>query len=277
MTDPTSAIARGTIEQRLDGRFHLAMSVRAGDLEDARVIDAASCLALGRAFAVVVALAIDPTQDAADASDEDLSTVGEPALTSSPAPPAHPAKREAEGPRPPPPSPWGSRFAVAVGGSMVWGPLPEASPGFVGNLLVRIERFRVGLVGTLSLPQSPHFDAGAGATFEMFAVGAFGAYMVPLGPLAIGPAANLELTHLTVRGFGIRNPWETSAAWPTGVLGGRLEARVARWFGLFARGDVLVSADVPKISLATSTQGVALHRPATWSGRMSFGAELIFP
>lgn len=276
VSDPAGAVARGTIERRLDGRFHLAMSVRTGDLEDARAIDAASCPALGRAFAVVVALAIDPTREP-DASDEDLPPAEEPVLTSSPLPPAHSAKREVEGPHPSPPSPWDSRFAAAAGGAMVWGPLPEASPALAGSLLVRIDRFRVGLVGTLSLPQSPHFDAAAGATFAMFSLGAFGAYMVPLGPIAIGPAANLELTHLTVRGFGIRNPWETSAVWPTGVLGGRIEARFARWFGLFARGDALVSADVPKISLATSTQGVALHTPATWSGRMSFGAEVIFP
>jgi hypothetical protein len=254
------------------------MTVRAGDVEDARAIDAASCAALAGAFAVVVALAIDPTTDTVDDHGDEVPDNEASALTEpSSAPPVHRPKQEATTPRPSPPSPWASRFASGLGGSIVWGPLPEASPGIVGALFVRFDRLRVGAIGTLSLPQSPRFDRNAGATFDMLEVGAFGAYMVPLGVFAIGPAANVEATYLQVRGFGIRRPWATSAVWPTGVVGGRVEARVARWFGLFARGDILFSTDLPRISLATPTDGVRLHTPAAVAPRLSFGAEVIFP
>ena len=34
---------------------------------------------------------------------------------------------------------------------------------------------------------------------------------------------------MRARGFGIQEPWTTSAWWPTGVLGSRVETNLTRW------------------------------------------------
>ncbi|MDF2695446.1 MAG: hypothetical protein K0S65_3829 [Labilithrix sp.] len=280
LTVPNTALARGKIEKADDGRFHLTMMVRARDVEDARTIDAASCVPLAEAFAVVVALAIDPTKDA-DGRDERLAVE-----TPSPAPAAPSAASrpvvgratgESPAPRSAPASQWAPHVAFGLGGSIAWGALPEVSPGLVASVAVRIDRFRVGALGTLWMRQNARFGGDRGASLDMVEVGAFGAYMVPLGVFAIGPSANIEATYVRARGFGIQTPSTGSATWPTGVLGARMEARVARWLGLFARADLLFPIDAPRLAVAMPSEVVRVFYPPTVSSRLTLGAEVVFP
>jgi hypothetical protein len=285
LTVPNTALARGKIEKADDGRFHLTMTVRARDVEDARTIDAASCVPLAEAFAVVVALAIDPTKDA-DAPDERLAAETPTHAPVAPAPVAPStasrpvvgrATGESPAPRSAPASRWAPHVAFGLGGSVAWGALPEVSPGLAASVAARIGRFRVGALGTLSMRQNARFGGNAGASLDMVEVGVFGAYMVPLGVFAIGPSANIEATYVRARGFGIQTPSTGSAMWPAGVLGARMEARVARWLGLFARADLLFPIDAPRLAVATPSEVVRVFYPPAVYPRLSLGAEVVFP
>jgi hypothetical protein len=288
---PTSAVATGRIETLPDGRFRLAMAVRTGDVEDVRTVDAASCSTLAEAFAVVVALAIDPTVSPnggeVDGAEPPSIATPEPAQVQPvqpppaalPAPVAEPAKSESPVLRANA-SRSSLRAELALGGFAVWGPLPDVSVGPVLSLGARIHRFRVGALGAVSLSQDARFGgSAAGATFDMVEAGAFGGYMVPVGDFAFGPYVNVEVTHVGARGFGIRSPWSTSATWLSPAIGGRAEVRALKWLGLFAGVDLVLPIDAPTFSLATATTGepVRLHSPGRPSPRLSLGAQVFFP
>jgi hypothetical protein len=274
-----STHATAKIDSAADGRFHLVLTVHAGNLDETRTIDAASCSALADAFAVVVALAIDASHEAARV--EGSPTGQEPApdrerLPSTTPPTAvHPVQKESLAPRRP--TPPATHLALGLGGSVVSGPLPQVSPGIVASAALRLSRFRVGVLGTRSFRQSPYFDRTAGASFDMIDVGAFGGYLVPLGIVAVGPYASFEATYVRYQGFGIRKPGVSSRTWPTAVLGGRVEVGVTRRVGLFARADVLLPIGAPTFTLATTGDRVSLHDPSGLAARFSLGAEIVLP
>jgi hypothetical protein len=278
LTNPTSAVANGRIETLPDGRYRLAVAVRTGDVEDVRTVDAPSCPTLAEAFAVVVALAIDRSKDVDGSEARAAELPASVADARTPTPDvAHPAKQESPAPHPQQSPPPPLRVSLGLGSSVVWGPLPDVSMGAAVSLGARIHRFRVGALGTMSLPQDAHFGRSAGVSFDMVAAGAFGAYMLPLGNFAFGPWASVEATHVRARAFGVRLPTATSAAWLTPVLGGRVEARIAQWLGLFASADLLLPINAPIFSLATVGDAVRLHSPGRPSPRLSLGAEVLFP
>lgn len=276
LTKPTSALANGRVEPLPDGRFRLEMTVRTGDVEDARTVDAASCGTLAEAFAVVVALAIDRSKEV-DAI-EPPGSPEPPGAGRAPEPGiARPPKPEA-----PAPSPVTSRSplraTIGLGAFAAWGPLPDVAVGPMLSLGARIHRLRLGALGTVSLQQSVRFDRNAGATFDMVGAGAFGGYMIPIGRFSFGPWASVEVTHVRAHGFGIRSPWETSGTWLTPAVGGRADARLARWLAVFAGADLLLPIEAPIFSLATATgEAVRLHSPGRLSPRLSIGVELVFP
>ncbi|MDF2692987.1 MAG: hypothetical protein K0S65_1370 [Labilithrix sp.] len=281
LTKPTSAVAKGRIESLPDGRFRLAMAVRTGDVEDVRTVDAASCGTRAEAFAVVVALAIDRSKEV-----DGVEPPGLEPPASAEAPPAErppepnvvrPAKRELPVPRSIAARPQ-LRAEVGLGAFVAWGPLPDVSVGPILSLGARIERFRVGALGAVSVQQRAAFDRSAGVTFDMVGGGAFGGYMIPIDAFAFGPCVSVEVTHVRARGFGIRLPWDASGTWLTPAFGGRVEARAAKWLGFFASADLLLPISAPIFSLATATgEAVRLHSPGKPSPRLSLGAEVRFP
>jgi hypothetical protein len=143
----------------------------------------------------------------------------------------------------------------------------------------RFRRFRIGATASMAFEQDAYFAPAAGATFGLFEAGAFGGYLIPVGPLAFGPSVSVEATHVRARGFGIRVPWETSATWFTPSFGARGELRAAKWFGLFASADLLLPIEAPVFSLATDAakEPVRLHSPGRPSPRVSVGVRLVFP
>ncbi|MDF2692491.1 MAG: hypothetical protein K0S65_874 [Labilithrix sp.] len=273
---PVTVFARAKITGPSEGRYHLVLTLRTADVEETREIDAASCSALAEASAVVVALAIDPSKDGALLPAEETPQPPTPPPAPSPAPPPPtkpaPSHHHTATPRQSPPS---TRLAIGAGGAVVSGMLPELGGGLIASGTLRFERFRVGLVGSYWVPQRASFGRNAGASFEMVEVGAFGGYLVPLGRFALGPSANLEVTHVDVKGFGIRAPRTSSTLWPTVALGARAEAQVASWFGVFARTDLLFPIGAPAFGLATDNASVRLHDPSLFSVRLSLGIEIV--
>ena len=282
LTVPRTAVAHGRIDEAEDGRFHLALKVRTGDVADARELDAASCAMLAEGFAVVVALAIAPPKSAGI----EEPPLPEPLLREESSQPSSPAAADIAPPSEPPPSsrpgpsqkpPARPSIEVGVGGSVVWGPLPKPSAGVLASAGARIDRLRVGIQGIVALGQSPRFDRGAGAAIDMIEGGAFAAYMLPFDIFALGPGANIEATYVRVEGSGVRDPRASSTVWATPVFGARFEARPAPWFGVFARADLLFPIDAPRIALGTTSGTAVLHSPSPVSPRLSLGAEIILP
>jgi hypothetical protein len=274
--EPVTVVARARVSGPTDGRFHLSLTIHTAGVEETRSIDAASCSALAEASAVVVALAIDPSRDGAR-----LEVGGtEPSAI----PPALPSKdvhtRPVHRETPPitaaPKAP-ATRIALGVGGAVVTGMLPSAKGGVVASATLRLRRFRVGVLGSYWLRQTASFDRTAGASFDMLEVGGFGGYLVPFGRLAFGPTGSIELTRVRVSGFGIREPQASTTVWPTVVVGGRVEARVASWLGLFGAPDLLFPIGAPAFSLTTAGENVRLHEPSPFSLRLSLGIEIVLP
>lgn len=264
----TRVVAIATIRSVGPERFQLSLSLRTADVEETRTIDAATCSALSEASAVVIALAIDPSRD----------TASPPPAAPPAAPPPPPAL-----PAPPPARPRALRFlAFGLGGVLGSGTLPSVGAGVTASGALRLQRFRAGVLATLWFRQHPVFDAtsGAGASFDMVELGAFGGYLVPIGRFAVGPALDLEATYLRVEGTGIRAPRASWSSWPTVVLGARGEARLTPWLGLFARADMVLAIDPPSFTLGSGGAGgggQTLHEPAFVAARLTLGTEIVLP
>ncbi len=277
--------AEATVEKTADGRFRLVAAIRTNEIEEARSIDAASCVALAEAFAVVVAFMVDASNEAGRADVDEAGPMPAPPPDDVPSVERDAASKAttpvAEPPKAPAPEHAAERqkvqVALALGGSVVTGPMPDVTSGVVASAAVRLARFRVGAIGSVSLPRTAHLAPTAGISFDMLDAGAFGAYLVPLGAVAIGPAVSVEATYVHVRGFGIRTPFTSSGTWLTGAVGARFEARLSAWLGLFARPDVLVPVGAPSFTLPTRTEGVRLYDPPPVALRLSLGAEFVLP
>jgi hypothetical protein len=282
-------LVNARIEHASDGQVHLALTLRTDGVEETRALEGASCSALAEASAVVIALAIDP-------SATHCAVPAEPMLV----PPPDPGPSEPRSSEPPilasigaavpskiapsvestpstAPATRAWRVALGLGGAMNVGPLPAPGAGVAASATVRLNRFRVGLLGTLWSRQSPRFSESGGASFEMLEVGAFGGYMVPVGALAFGPCATVEATYMNVQGVGIRAPRASSKLWPTALLGGRLEARFASWGGLFSHAEALLPLGAPIYTLGTVGDAVHLHQPSRVGLRLSLGVEIVLP
>lgn len=156
--------------------------------------------------------------------------------------------------------------------------LPDVSIGFGLSAALRLTRFRIGLLGALSLQQNPAFSKRAGVSFDMVEAGAWSAYVIPFGNVVgIGPSAGIEATYVHVRAFGIRAPEEHSIGWPTLSVGSRFEARLTHWLGLVGCADLLFSVGAPEFSLTAVDEAIPLHRPNVPSLRLSAGAEIVLP
>jgi hypothetical protein len=267
---PTIVVATAKVRATEAHRFALTLTVRTGDVEETRNVDAAACSALADATAVVIALAIDPSLRGG--ADSEAPTAPPPA----PKEPAPPPRT----PRPPPPSPGPAkkslRPAAGLGVVVEPGTLPKVGWGLELTAGVRLDRLRLGVRGAVWQRQQPVFDdqTGAGASFAMVQLGAFGGYLIPVHRFAFGPCTGLEASLVRVHGFGIRSPRSTWTSWPTLALGARGEARLSHFLGLFARADLVVPVDAPTFTLGTSGSGVALHDPASPVPRFTIGAEV---
>ena len=169
------------------------------------------------------------------------------------------------------------RVAVGAGGVVGTGVLPDVGGGIALSAALRAGRFRAGIGATYWLRQSSTFHGRAGASFDMLEAGAFGAYLLQLGPMAIGPSMSAEVCHVRVEGFGIREAWATSTWWPAAAIGARLEAHLATWLAVFARTDAVFPIAAATFTLATTNDAVRLHEPGPVAPRGVLGAEIVFP
>ncbi|MEA2752101.1 MAG: hypothetical protein QOI41_6244 [Myxococcales bacterium] len=279
---PSSTIVTATaiVERLPSGRFSLTLAIRTGNVEETRTVDAASCVAVAQVTAVVIALAMDPSRPhETDGGETHIDASAPSPSAPSPSPPS---------PSPPSPSPPAApratsaaapRAAFGVGGVVELGTLPQIGGGVAASVALRLARVRLGIRGALWARQHPIFDepSGAGASFGMMQVGAWGAYVLPVGAFAFGPAAEVGASITRVEGFGIKDPHAAWSAWPTLALGGRGELGISRVIGLYAQADAVFPFARPTFTLGTSGSAVELHQPAWVAGRFGVGAEIVLP
>jgi hypothetical protein len=292
----TVVSANGKVRAMGGGPFQLVLTLRTGELEEIKTIEAASCSSLAQGTATIIALAIEspagpsgdergavvppsrsqlergPAREATVAPEREQGAV----VDSGPASTSLPATGTAPSPASPPRRSWS--FVPGAFGSIETATLPDAAAGVGVSAALGVDRFGVGLVGTMWVPQSSRFSGTGGAAFSMMSGGASGAYVVPLGSVVgLGPSASVEATSVRVRGFGVRTPLESSTVWPTLSAGGRLEVHAARWLSLVARAQMLLHIDAPAFSLATAEEPLRVHQPSLLAARMSLGAEIVLP
>ena len=273
-----TVIAKGRVRVTDSRRFELTLTLRTGDVEETRTVEAASCSAIADASAVVIALAMDPSH-AHVTPEPEIATVVPP-------PPPPPPPAPAPPPPPPPPKePARGRepfLAIDVGGTTEPTTLPRIGGGLEVAALARVKRFRLGVRSAFWLRENPVFDdaSGAGASFGMFQVGATAAYLVPVArTITVGPVLGVDADIVRVRGFGIRDPQTSWTSWPAVALGVRGETQLHRYLGLFARADLVVPIDPPPFILgATSASGaVPLFEVPAVGPRFTAGIEVLLP
>lgn len=291
----TVVVGNAKIDAAAGGGFRLVLTLRTGDVEETKTITAASCSSLAQATATILALAIESPASPAGSEHRVVPPTGRAELErGAPSAPSAPLPQEPEraavvnspapSPRPSstaptsvPPQP---SWSVAPGAfmSIDTATLPAVAAGFGLSAALRLHRFRVGVLGTFSLPQSSSFSKTARVSFDRIEGGAWGAYVVPLGNgVSLGPSAELGATFVRVQGFGLRAPRETWTVWPSIATGGRLEAHVTRWLSFVARAELLFHVGAPRFSLATVEEPLRLHDPGSPAVRLSAGAEIVIP
>lgn len=247
------------------GRFRAALSL-SGSGE--RRIEAASCEALVRAVALVLALHIDP--DAL--SFEGGGTLGEglgaaaPAATEAPAPwlaeldgsavdptraqPDEPA-RELGSPfaaEPAEPREPDARFLGGAGLALDVGAMPGLSPGVWIGAAARLGWVEVGLEGRFHPEQratlAPRPQVGAEVTLLAGRVrlgAALRVARIDVVTLELVPLVSMELGSVSARGVGLMTPLSGASLWWALQVGLEARAFFLDAIGLFVRGELEVA------------------------------------
>jgi hypothetical protein len=193
-----------------DGRFHLKLVVREGELSGERNITSDSCGDLAGATAVALGLML---RSATPLSESALSGADAPDAASK-TEPAEPAPRAAQksteaavepkNPAPSTPHPWRAlvRAPVLVAD---FGPLPDPNVGFALGAGARYEEWRFLLTGQVWLNQTVHGgadlpDYGARVRRQTATLTLGRAFR--LGRFELAPCLALALERITARGSG---------------------------------------------------------------------------
>lgn len=294
----SATIARTTAPGDADGQFHMHLETKSGDAAGARDLDAAACPELGRAAALIVALAFDPDAVSAAAAIAPAATPGPglaPTTSGSPpatAPPsAHDAGRSplerpdvtttrltsATG-RPdarlaPPPASLDGAVELAV--TTDAGALPAPGFGVSGAAAIGFGRLRVALGATVWARQHRRVsgDADKGGDFD-FALGWLSpCFRVLRAAVELDACVALEVGRMHAQGFGVVRPHQASTTWvaPGASLG----------FGVPLDDRVALRADAGARFPLSRPQWTLIavgpvDQPGPVTARASVGAEVRF-
>jgi hypothetical protein len=269
--------ADGTITQKVDGRFHLRLVVRSGELVGERNIESGSCEDLAGAAAVALALLLrseEPLQDfaespstvpgsgsgpsrnggtpAVDGKSGGEKSVGEKSEGRPSERPSETDDTEGRGTSfaPSPGSVHGVLQAPLVALSL--GPLPEPVIGFGLAGGVSFERFRFLIEGQKWLEQRvsaedfPEF----GADVERATATLRGCRSFRWDRVALAPCLTLSLEHLSATGSGPEvSPSTQRALWLAPGAGAQGFLLLTSWFNLVVSLDGRIETSRPRISI----------------------------
>jgi hypothetical protein len=235
--------------QLADGRWSMYLSTPAGE----RSFEGDSCARLADATAVIIALMIVPATD--------------------PPPPA----LTAAAPLPSPVAPSSRRFQILIRpeGSVLGGPLPNASPGLGLAAGVRSGRLRLEVNGAWGGPsQQVNLPDGAGAVFSMTVRGGVTGCWTPWSQrVEVDACLGAQTGPLNGHGVGVATP-ETVQTWWVGLsAGGALAYPLTDWALL--RLDI--SAGYSPNQAKFIIEGVdEVHQVAAWTASAGVGVEARF-
>ncbi len=292
--------------------WHATLSTRTSQGAGDRVLDAASCDAIGHAVALIVALAVDEQTEApapptsepsrspapppiAGASQAPAAAVPSPAApTATPVgnalqPPPRDRSPEAAS-APPPPSfatrMFVPRLAVSWGVGADSATLPSPAPGseLSGGLLLASPRWVARAEGYVSYfparTATAFRDPNEGGRFSLVSLGIRISGGAVFGRFAVGPCAGAEVDLMPVTAFGEVGTSTPGGegAWGAMTGGGLASFALTRAITLRLRAEADVPLVRPRfvVEEANLASATFVHQPAPVSARVSMGAELDF-
>lgn len=279
---PTHVQAEGRIAREQDDAYALELTLRDAEGEHLRRIVHPSCEPLGRATALMVAVAMDPiavVETVAPRTEPD--PLPEPKLEPEPVPEPEPVT--VFEPEPPPPRPKPRRRSATprlalraeaqLGVGIVPGPL---AVGFGGAVGLFGRSWRAELEGAYWTRQRATVDGldGVGANLSLAYGGARGCYVVGLSKVELPVCSGLEVGVMAGDAFGpgITNEPDSDVWLGLPLSAGVLWAPV-RAFALHARVEAAVSLRRPGFHLNNVGE---VHRAEAVGARAVFGAEVRF-
>jgi len=269
--------AHASIRRRA-ASFELAITVREGGVEDARVLRSPTCGVLADAAAIMLATALDESRRSAAGVEATRPTdtprpaevVVPPRRERAPSAPgrAAPAART---------TPGGLHDAFLGAGAVFdFGTLPRPASGLEVSASVEIGVLRTGITAAIHRGQRQTFASfgQAGADFGLQTAGVFGCWIAGHGRFRFGPCGATDLTHMRAEGFGIRRPGVSRALFPTLRVGLLSETRVGSRFSVFARADASFALGAPSVVITTTASRFAVHDVDLPALRLTVGASL---
>ena len=282
---PTSAQgalqADGTITQTDDGRFHLKLILRSGELIGQRSIDSRSCADLTRAAAVAIALLLHSDESLGEAAPStDHATSGAHEGTESPNDAQAPEKDRAEPAlipsvsppkQSPPPAPERKPVSAATEGlpahvrlmaplaALSIGPLPRPAWGISLALGASYGRWSVWFQGaewqaqTVPSTDFPGYGGNvkrATASFKACGASRFSVFEV-------APCVGVSFEHARAAGVGSNvAPESQQINWWAPGAGAQARGYFSRWFAMTLSVDGIIETSRPRFSIS----GVGLVR-----------------
>lgn len=285
---PSAVSAQGRIEV-VDGGYALEFNV--GTQPSPRRLEHATCEPLGRAAALILAVAVDPvavaghvapsgTPSATDEPPPKPAPVAVPASDVAP-PPAAPTPARADTIAPQPPTPprrpvrtsprLGLRPEFVIGTALLPGTVEF---GFGGAAALFGRHWRVELDGTYWLPQETTIDdTGIGGRVSLAHGGVRGCYVADAGPLQVPLCGGLSVGALIGRSVGLTPRVRNTDVWAGLPLSAGLAWAPVRALALFARAEAVVSLRIPGFHVEGLSR---LHRVGSVGARAAIGAEVRF-
>jgi len=195
-------------------RYHLSLRLMAADQPATRELELASCADVRHAAALLIATALQ------DANGR------------------------------PPPTAAGSGLQLRLGAVGDALSLPAISGGPEIGIAWRMNGLRLGIEGRYLLAREASDDDSQIRTdVDLLAGSLAGAYVFPLGSVAVGPTLAVELGRLgaTARGEQAR---DGGALWVSALVGGRVELPLNGTFGLVLAAQLCLPLRRPSFSLA---------------------------
>lgn len=275
-------LADAAVASVADG-FALTLSLRDAETTRHRTIKAPTCEELGRAAALIVAIAVDPTvlerhelaqADAAGISAKSREQGGcHCRLTDLPlgisATPRCPPEPVCASPRTPedlqPEQPL--RYRFGFGAKATVKALPQPSVGPSALVAYQVQSLRVQLTGDYQSAQAKSQEhRERGGDFKLLRLAPSVCWLVAGTAWAAGPCAVVEGGVLTAKGFGLLSTGRQNAPWFASGLGALAEIRVTPQAYLTVTGELGLPWAADKFTLA----GEALFTPGIY-GNLGVG------
>ncbi len=287
LSSPGLPEVRGVAEVREEGgAWSATIELTSGSGSRRRELQARRCQGIVEAFALLVAMTVDPmagrpapvepAPSPGEAEEEVDELAALPEVDASAPPPVDsgtPARRE--------PAPVSARrrsLRVALGASFVAnvGALPELAPGLSVDVSALVRRLRLELHGVYFTPRARSFAdvPEVGAELDLWWMAARGGWVFERGPIEFPVGGGVQLGSMRARGYGIVERGRRSILWVALAVGGGIRYAPAPWVALGLGLELYVPMTRPEFTVEKLG---AVHRAAPLGGLFLVGLEFRAP